>query len=182
MNGTCSISTPGNFVLWPNFLVYIQSKRKVRCNLSRIHFTRLNNYVLAYVFRRMQFPPSKTPRKFRQRKYTVLKKKKKKKTAEKKKLLGYCGQNFFFLNWWSDWSAIVGDFVLSLRPRGLTFTWWGCCGWCFWHKPTEIAHSFSFCSCVCFCLYGPFNCISFNKFSRQVSVFSLCSSGPLSAL
>ena len=28
-----------------------------------------------------------------------------------------------------------------------------------------------------FFLYGPFNCISFHKFSRQVSVFSLCSSG-----
>ena len=29
-------------------------------------------------------------------------------------------------------------------PRGLTFTWWGCCGFCFWHKPTELAHSFFF--------------------------------------
>ena len=28
-----------------------------------------------------------------------------------------------------------------------------------WHKPTELSHSFLFCSCVCFCLYGPFNCI-----------------------
>ena len=27
-------------------------------------------------------------------------------------------------------------------PRGLTFTWGGCCGLCFWHKPTELAHSF----------------------------------------
>ena len=26
---------------------------------------------------------------------------------------------------------------------------------------------FIFCSCVCFSLYGPFNCISFHKFSRQ---------------
>ena len=33
-----------------------------------------------------------------------------------------------------------------------------------------------------FCLYGPFNCISFKKFSRQFSAFSLCSSGLLSAL
>ena len=62
-------------------------------------------------------------------------------------------------------------------PRELTFTWWGCCGLRFWHKPNELAHSFSFCSCVYICIYGPFNCISFHKFSRQLSVFSLCSSG-----
>ena len=30
-----------------------------------------------------------------------------------------------------------------------------------WHKLTDLAHSFLFCSCVCFCLYGPFSCISF---------------------
>ena len=70
----------------------------------------------------------------------------------------------------------------SLGPRWLTFTWWGCCGLCQRHKPTELAHSFLFCSCVCFCLYGPFNCISFHKFSRQLSDFSLCSSGLDSAL
>ena len=33
------------------------------------------------------------------------------------------------------------------------------------------------CSCVCFCLYGPFNCIWFHKFSRQLSAFSLCFPG-----
>ena len=49
------------------------------------------------------------------------------------------------------------------------------------HKSTELAHSFLFCSCVCFCLYGPFNCISFHKFSRQLSAFSLCSSSLISA-
>ena len=67
-------------------------------------------------------------------------------------------------------------------PRGLTFTWWERYGSCRWHKPTELAHSFLFCSCVCSCLYGPFNCILFHKFSRQLSVFSLCSSGLISAL
>ena len=51
-----------------------------------------------------------------------------------------------------------------------------------WHKPTELACSFLFCSCVYFCLYGPFNCISFRKFSWQLSAFSLCSSGLISAL
>ena len=30
--------------------------------------------------------------------------------------------------------------------------------------------------------YGPFNCISFHKFSRQLPAFSLCSSGLISAL
>ena len=49
-------------------------------------------------------------------------------------------------------------------------------------KQTELAHSFLFCSCVYFCLYGPFNCISLHKVSRQLSVFSLCSSGLVSAL
>ena len=41
---------------------------------------------------------------------------------------------------------------------------------------------FFFCTCVCFRLYGPLNCISFHKFSRQLSAFSLCSSGFISAL
>ena len=45
-----------------------------------------------------------------------------------------------------------------------------------WHKPTEFAHSFLFYSCIRFCLYGPFNCISFHKFSWKLSTFSLCSS------
>ena len=52
----------------------------------------------------------------------------------------------------------------------------------FLHKPTGLAHSFLFCSCVYFCLYGPFTCISFHQFSRQLSAFSLCSSANTSAL
>ena len=67
--------------------------------------------------------------------------------------------------------TLVGDAFSISRPRGLTFTWWGCCGLYLLHKPAELAHSFSFCSCVYFCLYGPFNCISFRKFSRQLSAF-----------
>ena len=50
-----------------------------------------------------------------------------------------------------------------------------------WHKPAELAHSFLLCSCVYFCLYDLFNCISFHKFSRQLSVFSLGSCGLSSA-
>ena len=49
------------------------------------------------------------------------------------------------------------------------------------HKPTELAHSFLFCSRVCFYLYGPFNCISFHKFSRQISASLFCSCGLISA-
>ena len=48
--------------------------------------------------------------------------------------------------------------------------------------PTELADSISFCSRVDFCLSGPFNRISFHKFSEQLSAFSLCSSGLISAL
>ena len=33
---------------------------------------------------------------------------------------------------------------------------------------------------VYFCLYGPFNCIAFHEFSRQLSAFSLCSSDLIS--
>ena len=66
-------------------------------------------------------------------------------------------------------------------PRGLTFTWWGCHGLCLRHKLNELAHSFLFCFCVCFCLHGPFNFISILEFSRQLSVFSLTSSGLISA-
>ena len=51
-----------------------------------------------------------------------------------------------------------------------------------WHKPTELANSSLFCSRVYLCLYGPFNCISFHKLSRQLFVFSLCSCGLISAL
>ena len=67
-------------------------------------------------------------------------------------------------------------FHCSLRSCGLTFSWWGCYGLCPRHKPAKLAHSFLFCY-VHFCPYGPFDCILFHKFSRQLSAFSLCSSG-----
>ena len=60
-------------------------------------------------------------------------------------------------------------------PHGLTLTWWGCCSLCPWYKPSEFANSFLFCSCVYFCLYGPFNCISFHKSSREFSALLFCS-------
>ena len=53
----------------------------------------------------------------------------------------------------------------------------------FWHKPPELAHSFFILLlCLFLSFYGPFHCISFHKFSRQLSAFSLCSSGLISAL
>ena len=56
----------------------------------------------------------------------------------------------------------------SFSTRGLIFTSWGCCGLSQRHTSAELAHSFLLRSCVCFCLYGPFNCISFHKFFKQL--------------
>ena len=64
---------------------------------------------------------------------------------------------------------------LSMRPRGLTFTWWGCYGLGLSHKLAELEHSLLFCSFVCFCFYGPFNFISFHEFFRQLSVLPVLS-------
>ena len=54
----------------------------------------------------------------------------------------------------------------------------------FMSKPqTNRACPFLFILFLClFLSYDPFNCIPFHKFSRQFSVFSLCSSGLISAL
>ena len=46
----------------------------------------------------------------------------------------------------------------------------------------ELAQSSLFCSCVYFCLYGPFHYIPFHKLSLKLSVFSLCSSVLISAI
>ena len=70
------------------------------------------------------------------------------------------------------WNLIVSTgFASFMCPPGLTFSWWGCYGFCPRHKPTELAPSFLFSSCVCFCLYNPFNCISFHKFSPKTPRF-----------
>ena len=49
-------------------------------------------------------------------------------------------------------------------------------------SPIPFFSSLFLCSCVYFCLYDPFNCISCHMFSRQLSAFSLCSFGPIPAL
>ena len=84
---------------------------------------------------------------------------------------------------WAGGRPEVYIYIYCLnRPRGLTFTWFRRCGLCRRQKSTELARSFLFRSRVCFCHYGPFNCISFHKFSLQLSAFSLCSSDLISAL
>ena len=72
----------------------------------------------------------------------------------------------------------------QLCPRGLAITW---CGDVVVYvkdiNQPSVPASFSVCPAVSVsCLYGPFICISFHKFSRQLSAFSLCSSGLNSAL
>ena len=72
---------------------------------------------------------------------------------------------------------------LNPDPRGLTFTWWGCTTVYVQDinqpsLPTLLFILFF----VCFCFYGSFNGISYHKFSRQLSAFSLCSSSLASAL
>ena len=70
--------------------------------------------------------------------------------------------------------VVMRDF-LSSRGRVYLFIY-------FFQKPTELAHSFLFCSCNYFCLYDPFNCISFHTFYQQLFAFSLCSSALISTL
>ena len=50
------------------------------------------------------------------------------------------------------------------------------------NQPSLPTPCYSVLFCVCFCLYDPFNCIWFHKFSHQLSALSLCSSGIISAL
>ena len=51
--------------------------------------------------------------------------------------------------------AVVTQHALHASPRGLAFTWWGCQSLCLRHKLTELAHSFLFCSWVCFLSVWP---------------------------
>ena len=42
---------------------------------------------------------------------------------------------------WLSLTETVFRMLVSLSPRGLTFSRWGCCGLCLRHKPTELARS-----------------------------------------
>ena len=71
--------------------------------------------------------------------------------------------------------------LLEQRPRGLTFTWWGRYGSCLRHEPTELAHSFrSVLSSVS--VFMALSTVFHSINSPENSVFSLCSSGLISAL
>ena len=59
------------------------------------------------------------------------------------------------------------------------FTWRGCCGLCFWHTPTELAYSLFI---QFLCLLALSTVFYPNKFSRQLSAFSLYSPGLISAV
>ena len=99
--------------------------------------------------------------------------------AERKSLLSSRSRSQRGLVWSKYYS-----FCYTFSPRGLTFTWWGCCGLCQRHKPKpKSCLPTPFVLCL-FLSYGLFNCISFNTFSRQLSPFSLslCSFGLNSAL
>ena len=86
-------------------------------------------------------------------------------------------------HWFEEWRRVPAKDITSRRsPRAHLDVVEILRVLSLWHKPTELAHSFLFCSYVCFYQYSPFNCISYNKFSRQLSPFSLCSSGLISAL
>ena len=82
---------------------------------------------------------------------------------------------------WDNELAVGLSSVWS-SPCGLTFTYWECCGLCL--DINQLSLPTPFCSAlgIYSCHYGPFNCISFHKFSQQLSAFSLWSSGVISVL
>ena len=49
--------------------------------------------------------------------------------------------HWILLIWCFHWILLIQCFQATLSwvwcPHGPLFTWWGCCGLCFWHKPTE---------------------------------------------
>ena len=99
---------------------------------------------------------------------------------ERSTLLAKTGCTFFKITLYCEYTYF---FYLAISsPFGLTSTWWGTL-WFMSLKCTNRACPllFSFSSRVYFCLYGPFSCISFHTFSRQLSVFSLRSSGLISS-
>ena len=70
---------------------------------------------------------------------------------------------------------------LGTGPRWLTFTWWGCYGLCFGHKPTELAHSL-YSVLVSISAFMALSTIFHSIHSPDNSPQSHCSSGIISAL
>ena len=56
--------------------------------------------------------------------------------------------NFFLRKWiFCKWNMLIVPCIsfrnaLFCGPHRLTFTWWGHCELCSWHKPAKLAHSF----------------------------------------
>ena len=71
----------------------------------------------------------------------------------------------------------TADFILR---TGLTF--WAWLGKKKKRESTTTSNLFILFLCLFHSVYGPFNYISYHEFSRQLSAFSLCSSGLISAL
>ena len=73
--------------------------------------------------------------------------------------------------------------ILPLRqlPHGVTSTWSICQVYVFCNiNQPNLSTPFPL-TCAYFCLFGPFNYISFHKLSQQFSAFSHCSSDLVSA-
>ena len=70
-------------------------------------------------------------------------------------------------------SSFIIIIIILVSPRAHLYV----VGMLWFVKDIKLAHSFLFSSGAHFSLYVPFNCISFHKFSRELSAFSLCSSG-----
>ena len=59
-----------------------------------------------------------------------------------------------------------------------TFTWWGCYGLCLWHKPTELAHSFSFCATMYCVTHEQMSWTEANKRPDRFNTHMVCSEWP----
>ena len=100
-----------------------------------------------------------------------------------------CLQEYFLFQ---EWSVLVKVFQLYLQLLW-EFLWYTLLWrneWIFQlsyglfldiNKPS-LPTPFLSCFCVYFSLHGPFNCISFHKFSWQLSIFSHCPSSLISTL
>ena len=89
---------------------------------------------------------------------------------------------YFLILFFRDHFILVLISFSVFRPRRLTFTWWGCCGLCQDINQPNLPTPFYSVLVPISVFYSPFNCISFYKFFRQLSAFSLSSSGLHSVL
>ena len=102
---------------------------------------------------------------------------------------------------WDVWQPRANQVAVCVQHTVL----WQCCRSVPWFSPPHLPLSeprvpagspswggdvvqpslstpFIFSAYINFCLYVPFNCVSFHESSQQLSIFSLCSTGLISAL